>query len=78
MDYRAALEAIRAQTLATLHLVELSLALLDDPAQQALPIQTCQHEKKIATFGEPSGQWFCPTCRMSGNTPAAEGGAHHG
>ena len=69
---REAIEAARAQLVATLAVLDVALAALEQP-------EGCRHEEKmdISTQTTP-GTWYCPACRASGVLPLAsvEGGYH--
>jgi hypothetical protein len=66
---RETLEAAKSQLIATLHVLDVALAAME---QQPT---TCPHEQKIdiSSFTTP-GKWYCPACRTEGGVTLAEGG----
>ena len=72
---REALQAAQAQLVATLNVLDVALAALDEKESGI-----CRHEQKvdIATQTTP-GKWYCPACRASGDTATStQGGLDHG
>ena len=71
---REALEAAKSQLIATLQVLDVALAAIEQQEQG-----TCRHDEKVnvSSFTNP-GKWYCPACRTEGGVALAEGGPDHG
>lgn len=72
---RESLEATKSQLIATLQVVDIALAAIDEQERKG-----CQHEQKqdVSTFNN-LGRWYCPACRTyGGGEPVAQEETHHG